>query len=174
MTEDADTWNRLVALLPEAEAREAGECWAVGEQEAALGVLVSGLVDHRVPIGETDRARISVLAEGWGEREFLTPRILRCRGDGEPSPVRLSEHAEGHDGGTGDVLVPWIGCDRCGRVLTRRHTRESWGGLSFVAWSYVITSGAGGSVVREFPGDAVDAAFADLLAVCAPEDAFGT
>ncbi|MFD8013112.1 hypothetical protein [Streptomyces sp. NPDC058955] len=167
MTEDVEVWNRLVALLPEAEAREAGECWAVGEQEAGLELLVSGLVDHRVPIGETARARISVLAEGWGEREFLTPRILRCPGDGKPSRVRLIEPADGHHAGdTGDVLVPWIGCERCGRVLTRTHTRESWGGLSYLARSYVITSPADGSVVREFPDDAVDAAFADLLAVC--------
>ncbi|MFI8320053.1 hypothetical protein [Streptomyces sp. NPDC085529] len=167
MTEDVDVWNRLVALLPEAEAREAAECWAVGEQEAGLGVLVSGLSDHRVPISETTRARIAVLAEEWGEREFLAPRIRRCRGDGERSRVRLIEPVdEPPAGGTGDVLVPWIACERCGRVLTRRHTREAWGGLSSLAWSYVVTSPVDGAVVREFPDDSVDAAFAHLLAVC--------
>lgn len=34
-----------------------------------------------------------MLAEAWGEREGLTPRILRCRGDGHLAPaVTLIEH----------------------------------------------------------------------------------
>ncbi|WP_101254920.1 hypothetical protein [Streptomyces barkulensis] len=73
MIDDADTWNRLAALLPEADAREVGDCREIGEQEAGLGLLVFGLLTHRVPISETVRARISVLAEDWGGREALTP-----------------------------------------------------------------------------------------------------
>ncbi|MFE5791175.1 hypothetical protein ACFQ8C_01235 [Streptomyces sp. NPDC056503] len=184
MTEELAVWRRLVALLPEAEAEEAGECWSIGEQEAALALLVSGLLTHQVRIGESTRARISVLAEGWGEREALTPRLLRCPGDGEPSPVRLVEAASDvvrgpGDGSADDVLVPWIACERCGGVLARKHAREPWGGLSHLARSYVITWPEGGAVVREFPADAADAAdaahsadaahtaFEALLAVCA-------
>ncbi|WP_217550206.1 hypothetical protein [Streptomyces sp. GbtcB6] len=39
---------------------------------------------------------------------------------------------------TGLVLVPWIACTRCGRILMRAHARERWGDLSYLARHYVI------------------------------------
>jgi hypothetical protein len=91
VTADAAIWNWLAALLPEAEAQEVKDCWDIGEQEAGLGLLVSGILDHRVPISETVRVQISVLAETWGERETLTPRILQCRDDGTSGHLKLIE-----------------------------------------------------------------------------------
>ncbi|WP_399552739.1 hypothetical protein [Streptomyces sp. WELS2] len=134
VTDDAVVWNRLAALLPEAEAREVKDCWDIGEQQAGLGLLVSGILGHQVPISETVRARISVLAEIWGEREALTARILQCRVEGTPGPLKLVEG----DGSTvpeamdmaedlaGLALAPWITCTRRGQVLMRAHARESW------------------------------------------------
>ncbi|MER6070089.1 hypothetical protein ABT187_14855 [Streptomyces sp. NPDC001817] len=176
MTEDVVIWNRLAALLPVAEAREIRECWDIGEQEAGLCLLVSGLLAHGVPIGETDRAQISVVAETWGERTALAPRILQCPGNGEPARVKLVER--GADGGegradgadrdeTGLVSVPWIACTRCGRTLMRVHVRESRGDLSYLAHHYVITSPDRAAVPRRFPADCADAAFAALLDECA-------
>ena len=73
MTDDAVIWNRLASLLPEAEAQQVKDCWAIGEQEAGLGLLVLNILGRQVLISETTRAQISVLAEVWGEREALTP-----------------------------------------------------------------------------------------------------
>jgi hypothetical protein len=172
---DADVWHRLAALLPDAEAEEVRECRAIGEQEAALGLLVSGLVTHRRAIDETARAQLSVLAEDWGEREALTPGILRCRADGEATVVKLVED----DGTTVDgamfraepgladlVLVPWIVCVRCGRVLMRAHDRESRGGLSYLARQYVITAPEHDTVVQSFAAESVGDAFTALLREC--------
>ncbi|KAB7835581.1 hypothetical protein [Streptomyces mobaraensis] len=170
MTDDAVLWSRLVALLPEAEAEGVEECRAVGEQEAGLGLLVSGLLDHQVPISEMVRARLSVLAEIWGEREALTPQILQCRGDGALSSVELIEgdgsavpEATGWAGQdlAGLVLVPWISCPGRGRVLMRAHTQEYWGDLSYLARHYVISEPDRG-VLRVFPADSADAAFTSL------------
>ncbi|MBB4951613.1 hypothetical protein F4556_007148 [Kitasatospora gansuensis] len=148
MTDDVVVWNQLTALLPEAEAQEVRDCWSIGEQEAGLGLLVSGILAHQVPISETVRAQISVLAEIWGEGETLTPRILQCCGDNLPAHLKVLEHGGGIEkpaGGFGQdpvgvVLVPWIACTRCSQVLMRAHNRERWGGLSYVAHHYVITS----------------------------------
>ncbi|WP_328891909.1 hypothetical protein [Streptomyces sp. NBC_00316] len=175
MTDDVVVWHQLAALLPEAEAQEIKDCWDIGEQEAGLGLLVSGLLAHQVPISETVRAQISVLAEVWGERQSLTPRILQCRGDDEPAQLKLIEHADnivnssavGGDPDVVNVLVPWIACTRCGHVLTRAHTREPWGDLSYLAGNYVITSPEGDAVQRFFPADSAGTAFAALLAECA-------
>ncbi|MGN5382074.1 hypothetical protein ACQ4WX_48070 [Streptomyces lasalocidi] len=49
------------------------DCWDIGEQEAGLGLLVAGLLAHQLPISETARAQISVLAETWGERSCSRP-----------------------------------------------------------------------------------------------------
>ncbi len=150
------------------------DCWDIGEQEAGLGLLVSGLLTHQVPISETVRAQISVLAEGWGERELLTRKILQCRGDSAPTQLKLIEHvgdiiesSGAADPDAANVLVPWITCTRCGQVLMRTHTREPWGDLSYLARSYVITSPEGDAVLRVFPADSASAAFAALLAECA-------
>ncbi|MGW3341405.1 hypothetical protein ACWDCL_28485 [Streptomyces sp. NPDC001009] len=175
MTDDAVIWNRLAALLPEAEAQEVEDSWDIGEQEAGLGLLVSGLLGHQVPISETVRAQISVLAETWGERGALTPQLLQCGDAGDPGPVRLIEGGGSTvsemTGGAqqslaGLVLVPWIACTRCGRVLMRAHARESWGDLSCLARHYIITTPNRATVVRLFPGDSVGAAFAALQRAC--------
>ncbi|MEU0031167.1 hypothetical protein [Streptomyces sp. NPDC006335] len=175
MTDDAVIWNWLAAFLPEAEAQQVKDCWDIGEQEAGLGLLVSGLLDHRVPISETARAQISVLAEIWGERETLTPRILQCRNDGTSGNLKLIEGDESivpkATGGAeqdpaGCVLVPWIACTRCGQVLMRAHARENWGDLSYLARHYVITTPNRATVLRLFPADSASAAFAALQRTC--------
>jgi hypothetical protein len=66
----------------------------------------------------------------------------------------------------GLVLVPWITCTRCGRVLMRAHARESWGDLSCPARHYVITMPNRTTVVRLCPADAADVAFAFLRRSC--------
>ncbi|MFF3788344.1 hypothetical protein [Streptomyces sp. NPDC001933] len=176
MTEGVDTWNRLTALLPPAQAEEFKDCWAIGEQEAGLGLLLSGILSNDVAISETVRAQISVLAETWGEREALTPRIRQCRGDGQSaSAVTLIEQADVLISGdtvqadrplAGLVLVPWIGCSRCGEVLMRVHISEDWGGISYLAEHYAITTPARTTVARLFPTDSADKAFTSLLQAC--------
>ncbi|MFE5407188.1 hypothetical protein ACFQ9Z_39180 [Streptomyces sp. NPDC056580] len=175
MTDDAIIWNRLAALLPEAEAQEVKDCWDIGEQEAGLGLLVSGILGHQVPISETAKAQISVLAETWGERESLTPQILQCRDDGPPGHLKLLDgdactvpEATGvaEQDLAGLVLVPWITCTRCGQVLMRAHARESWGDLSYLARYYVITTSNRATPLRLFPTDSATAAFAVLQRSC--------
>ncbi|MGW7425702.1 hypothetical protein ACWGJB_37715 [Streptomyces sp. NPDC054813] len=175
MTDDAVIWNRLAALLPAAEAQEVKDCWDIGEQEAGLGLLVSGILGHQVPISETVRAQMSVLAETWGEREALTSRILQCRDEGEPGPLKLvggdgSIVPEAMGGAEQDlaglVLVPWIVCTRCGQVLMRAHVRESWGDLSYQTRRYVITTPNRATVLQLFPGDSVGAALVSLQRAC--------
>lgn len=174
MTDDAVIWNRLAALLPETEAQEVKDCWSIGEQEAGLGLLISGILGYQVPISETDKAQISVLAETWGEREALTPQILQCRDEGRPGPLKLIESDENTvqeaiseaEDLAGLVLVPWIACTKCGQVLMRAHSRESWGNLSYLAWHYIITTPNRATVLLLFPGDSADAAFASLQRAC--------
>ncbi|MEU2619418.1 hypothetical protein ABZ642_14840 [Streptomyces sp. NPDC007157] len=175
MTDDAVIWNRLAALLPEAEAQEVKDCWDIGEQEAGLGMLVSGILGHQVPISDTVRAQISVLAETWGEREALTSRILQCRDEGEAGPLKLVEGdgsivpeqiAGAEQDLAGVVLVPWIVCARCGQVLMRAHVRETWGDLSYLARHYVITTPNRATVSRLFPADSAGAAFVSLQRAC--------
>ncbi|MEU9133115.1 hypothetical protein AB0D08_34305 [Kitasatospora sp. NPDC048540] len=52
MTDDVALWDRLAALLPEAEARQVRDCWNIGEQEAGLGLLVSGILTHSSGTGD--------------------------------------------------------------------------------------------------------------------------
>ncbi|MCM2425181.1 hypothetical protein [Streptomyces sp. RKAG337] len=176
MTDDVVVWNRLADLLPEVEAQEVRDCWDIGEQEAGLGLLVSGLLLHQMPLSETVRAEISVLAETWGEREALTPRILQCRGDDAPTQLKLIEDsggtAEEMTGGSGQdladlVLVPWIACTRCGQALMRAHVRERWGELSYLARRYVITSPDRATVLLLFPAESAGVAFTALRNGCA-------
>ncbi|MET8983589.1 hypothetical protein ABZX85_49320 [Streptomyces sp. NPDC004539] len=175
MTDDAVIWNQFTVLLPEAEAREVKDCWDIGEQEAGLGLLVSGIVGHRVPISETARAQISVLAEIWGERETLTPKILQCRVEGAPGPMKLIDGdgspvpeatAVGVQDLAGLVFVPWITCTICGQILMRVHARESWGDLSHLARYYVITTPDRATVLRLFPAASAGASFALLQYAC--------
>ncbi|MEU3574764.1 hypothetical protein AB0E96_41145 [Kitasatospora sp. NPDC036755] len=175
MDEDTALWHRIADLLPEDAARGVKDCWAIGEQESGLGLLIEGLLARQVPLGGADRAQISVLAEEWGERERLAPGLLRCPGDGVPAPVRLLEgerdEAEVLTGWSepelaGLVLVPWIGCTRCGRTLLRAHSWESWDDFSYLAECYVISTPEGDRAERIHPRGAAGAAFAELLHGC--------
>jgi hypothetical protein len=175
VTDDAAIWNRLAALLPEAEAQEVKGCWDIGEQEAGLGLLVSGILGHQVSISDAVRAQISVLAETWGERDTLTPRILQCRDDGALGHLKLIEGdastiPEAIGGAEPDLagllLVPWIACTRCGEILMRAHARESWGDLSYLSRHYIITTPNRATVLRLFPADSVGVAFAALQRAC--------
>ncbi|MFJ8039105.1 hypothetical protein ACIRBX_01160 [Kitasatospora sp. NPDC096147] len=171
---DRDRWHRLADLLPETAAEEVKECWETGEQEAGLRLLIEGLLASQTPVGGEDRARIAVFTEQWGQRELLAPGLLRCLGDGAPAAVRLLD-GEGGEGGellpgegesAGLVLVPWMRCNRCGRYLLRAHRWEDWDDLSQLAVHYPIASADLGTVLRTFPADELDAAFADLLDHC--------
>ncbi|MFG2843006.1 hypothetical protein ACGF12_07490 [Kitasatospora sp. NPDC048296] len=175
MDEDTALWHRLADLLPEPASKEVKDCWQIGEQECGLGLLVEGLLARQVPIGGADRARISVLAEQWGERERLTPGLLRCPGDSAPAGVRLldgeRDEAEVVTGWSEPeladlVLVPWIGCTRCGRILLRAHTWEPWDDFSYLAERYVISTPDCDAALRIFPSDSVGEAFAELLHGC--------
>ncbi|KJS55790.1 hypothetical protein [Streptomyces rubellomurinus] len=176
---DVDTarWDRIADLLPEPAAQEVKDAWQIGEQEGGLTVLVEGLLARQVPIGAADRAQISVLLDGWGMRHALTPGLVRCLGDGGPEPVQLldgdgeGEEAEVQTGWSepelaGLVLVPWIGCTRCGRVLLRAHRWEDWDDLSYLAEYYVIAPAGERRALRIFPYDAGQEAFDELLGNC--------
>lgn len=66
----------------------------------------------------------------------------------------------------GLLLVPWIICTRCDKVLARVHNREAWGDLSYLARHYAITTPDRTVVARLFPADSADEAFASLLQSC--------
>jgi hypothetical protein len=170
---DRDRWYRIADLLPEAAAEDVKGCWEIGEQEAGLRQLIEGLLAFQIPVSGEDRARIAVLTEEWGERELLAPGLLRCLGDGAPAAVRLldgdGEGAEllpGEGELAGQMLVPWIRCNRCGQFLLRAHHWEDWDDLSHLATHYLIASADLATVLRTFPDDAVGAAFAELLDHC--------
>ncbi|MEU9546832.1 hypothetical protein [Streptomyces mirabilis] len=176
MTKNVDTWHQLAALVPPAEAQEIRDCWDIGEQEAGLGLMVSGILSNDVAISETVRAQISVLAETWGEREALTPRILQCRSDGQSAEtVTLVEQDGSLVSGdkvtaerdlSGLILVPWISCSRCGQVLTRVHAREAWGDLSYLARNYAITTPDRAVAAQLFAADSAGKAFDSLRRSC--------
>ncbi|WP_143668030.1 hypothetical protein [Streptomyces carpinensis] len=148
MTDEATVWRSLADLLPPAPARQVMDRWSIGEQESALDLAVSALLEHDIPISASIRAQLAVASEMWGQREALEERIGRCRADGDVSALRLlaladavpltgasvSERPELAD----LLVVPWIRCAVCEQVLGRAHEREPWGGLSFLAARYVL------------------------------------
>ncbi|MDN3297632.1 hypothetical protein QWM81_27060 [Streptomyces ficellus] len=144
MISDAALWYRFAALLPEPEATHVRDCWNTGEPEAGLDALVSGLQAHQVVVSETTLVEIAVMAREWGMADVLTPRLLCCaavRSDEDDPPLRLIEHPDARPlpaRGMAHVLVPWIGCSRCGGVLARAHAVEPWGGLSFLPLHYAV------------------------------------
>ncbi|MFD7631826.1 hypothetical protein ACFV7Q_38470 [Streptomyces sp. NPDC059851] len=172
--DDAAVWDRLASMLSAGAAQAVRDCWAIGEQEAGLGMLVAGLLDEGTAISETARAELAVVAETWGERENLMPQLLRCRGDGRQADVQLIEVEtviNGADlassGGLEDLLlVPWVSCTRCGQVLMRAHALEPWGNLSYIARHYAIVSPDRGRVLRVFSDDSADESFCVLLHDC--------
>ncbi|GHH80767.1 hypothetical protein [Streptomyces capitiformicae] len=147
---EAVIWSRLATLLPDAEDVDMVQgCWDIGEQEAGLHVLVDRLTELRLPVGESARVEIAVMAEQWGVwdqrgaeiaglvQDAARPARLRVLDDDAeaPLPARtvLSEPPS-----PCSELVPWIVCPPCGRVLARSHRREEWGGLWFLAEAYVV------------------------------------
>ncbi|MER6405755.1 hypothetical protein ABT269_19900 [Streptomyces viridosporus] len=177
MIDEATQWRRFAALLPPADAAGFMDCWAIGEQEAGLDQLVAGLLQHQVPISETVRAEIAVAAEVWGMRTALAPGLGRCLGDHQgDSTLRLIEQADtvplpgssvATDTALADLLVvPWIACTRCGRVLARAHNQEPWGDLSYLVGHYVLfVPGRSTSTVLFAPDSAWDA-LAELRMSC--------
>src|SRR5262245_6589080 len=184
MTNDPAWWQGLAELLPPALAAEVMEGWSIGEQEGALDHLVSSLLDLDIAIGDGDRVRLAVTAEDWGERVALESRILQCparpdgHADGGAAGVRLIDQVDaeplpgsafGHLGSLEELLVvPWIACMRCGRVLGRAHRREPWGGLSYLAAHYVLYQ-PGRPEPAALAGPSAGEALAALSRCAAPE-----
>ncbi|WP_405980871.1 hypothetical protein [Streptomyces sp. NBC_00158] len=166
MIAEADVWNRFVSLLPDDKGYEVQVCWDIGEQEAGLDLLVSGLLEHRVAISGTTRAEISVMAEVWGMRRDISSRLLACRGDGLPSPVELVERPTTTPLATlaelADFLVvPWIR-HSSGRLLTRAHVEEPWGDLSLIPEHYAVLASPQGPTLRLFESFSAREAFEAL------------
>ncbi|MDX3763967.1 hypothetical protein ACWDBO_54895 [Streptomyces mirabilis] len=174
MTDDAGGWQQLADLLPPVDAQEVMDCWAIGEQEAGLDILVASLLRRETPISDRSRAQLAVTAEVWGQREALEPKIIQCRrhadGDGDvrviapadavsvPGPVIGSQRELAEQ-----LVVPWIACTSCQQVLGRAHTREPWGDLSYLATHYVLFSPGAVARTRLFGPSAANEAFAALI-----------
>ncbi|KMS76527.1 hypothetical protein ACM01_04905 [Streptomyces viridochromogenes] len=158
-------WSRLAALLPAAEdVDEVQGCWDIAEQEAGLDLLVGRLVELGLPVGESARTEIAVMAEQWGEWDRLGAAIVACPGeDAQPVSLRVFEDGDeeapvpldvlGERADPEQVLVPWIACVACGRVLARVHRRQEWGDLSYTAESYVVFAQDGSIEPLLFPGE---------------------
>lgn len=139
-------------------------------------MLVERPAGQGVPVGGSERAELAVTAEQWGVWDRLGASIAGCSPDaGRPArrrvcedgaeetlPVRavLPGYASPHS-----VLVPWIGCPPCGRALARVHRREEWGGLSYLAESYVVFAGDGAVAPLVFDREDEGAAWAALDAL---------
>ncbi|MEV1118973.1 hypothetical protein AB0I91_28265 [Actinosynnema sp. NPDC049800] len=151
--DEAAAWRGLAALLPPDRARDVLECRDIGEQEAGIDLLVTGLVDGDVAISGDERAGIAVIAEVWGVRESVEPTLRRCRSrDG--GRVRVVDGEPVAEDGL--VVVPWLACTGCDRVLGRVHRREPWGDLSYEAVRYVLPP-------RLFGPEEAWAAFTELV-----------
>ncbi|WP_329386110.1 hypothetical protein OG625_26970 [Streptomyces sp. NBC_01351] len=165
MTDEADVWKRFTCLLPTADADEVQGCRGIGEQEAGLDLLVGALLKHQVPLSETTRAEISVVAETWGVREAVSPRLLDCPGDGLPAALLLVEGPytlELIDPKlAGFLLVPWIRCTASGRLLIRAHAEEPWG-LSLIPEHYAVLASEQGPSLRLFDSSAAWEALQEL------------
>ncbi|MFD6391901.1 hypothetical protein [Nocardia sp. NPDC060259] len=176
---EADLWERLARLLPSAVAGENfRDCRATGSQEAGLWILIRQLIEHRVPISDRTRAEIEVLAEQWGERLARHDEIVSCEQDSDVEPsIRLlpDESSSPVDPGrlgitdsnlTGLLVVPWLECLRCGRVLDRVHVMEPWGDLRYLADYYTVRRHTAPDVEPEvFDGSDLHSAF-ELLLTC--------
>lgn len=146
-----DLWERLAALLPSTEdAENFRDCRESGHQEAGLWILMQRLLEHRVPISDRMRAEIEVLAEHWGERWARHDEIIACVRDSADggslrlvpddcsTPVDSAQLGILDSALTGLLVVPWLECMRCGRVLARVHAREPWGDSSCLAAHYIV------------------------------------
>ena len=71
------------------------DCWSIGEQEAALDLVVSSLLAQDIPISESARVLLAVTSEVWGRREALEDRTGKCRSiSDDDSSVRLLAPAD--------------------------------------------------------------------------------
>ncbi|MFF2196769.1 hypothetical protein [Streptomyces sp. NPDC058157] len=161
MIDEALVWDRLAALLPDADGDEVRVCQEVGEQEAGLGFLVDSLLRHRVRIGADTRAEICVLAEVWGVREGVARRLADCPGDGLVGGVELVEGAP-VVAPDGFLLIPWIRATGSGRLLVRAHVEEPWGDLSLIPEYYGVLASERGPVLRTFESFSAREAFEEL------------
>ncbi|MEV0241113.1 hypothetical protein AB0I06_14460 [Streptomyces sp. NPDC050674] len=172
---EAVVWSRLAGLLSApGDREEVRTCWDIGEQEAGLEVLVDRLLGQGTGVEESARAELAVMAEQWGEWDWLGARIAALPGAGEeagrlrvvPDGAEETRPAgfvlPGHPLAA-TVLVPWIACAPCGRVLARSHRREEWGALSFLAEGYVVFGPERAPAV--FPRDMPGACWAALDAL---------
>ncbi|MDX3240157.1 hypothetical protein PV392_31610 [Streptomyces sp. ME03-5709C] len=156
MTNEAAVWRQLAALLPSEDAQNVMDFWDIGEQEGGLELLVSALLRHHVAIDQTTRAEIAVVSEAWGMWPApLEPLLSQCPDNGTASVLHLIEDLAraplpGTTVGLRDhlLLIPWISCTACGRVLARAHTREPWGDLSYTPEYYLILAAGQGAVLR--------------------------
>ncbi|MFE0455372.1 hypothetical protein ACFW2D_29725 [Streptomyces sp. NPDC058914] len=175
MTEEATVWRSLAPLLPPVQAREVTDLRSIGEQEAALGLIVSGLLALNIAIREDTRALLAVTAEEWGEREVLEERISQCRSlHPDDSGVRVIATTDADplagpslttEPALADLLVvPWLTCVRCGTVLGRAHSREPWGDLSYLARHYVLFRPAEAAQPTLFGPEAAREAYAAVAA----------
>ncbi|TQM33445.1 hypothetical protein [Nocardia bhagyanarayanae] len=148
---EVDLWERLAALLPSIEDADSfRDCRESGHQEAGLWMLVQRLLEHQVPVSDRTRAEMEVLAEHWGERLARHDEILssvrdsadansiRLLPDDRSTPVDPAQVGITGSALTGLLVVPWIECLRCGRVLARVHAQEPWGDLRYLAAHYVV------------------------------------
>jgi hypothetical protein len=160
-------WSRLAGLLPGAEdVDEIQGCWDIGEQEAGLFRLVDRLFELGLPVDDRMRAELAAMASQWAVRDQLAKDVVDLPGfQGE---LRVVEGLEPVDRGD-MVLVPWMRCEPCGRILALEHRHESWGALSFSPVSYVVSvpDGSGTQYVYDAEGqDAVWRALDRLTATC--------
>ncbi|MEV7884721.1 hypothetical protein ACWD3I_15730 [Streptomyces sp. NPDC002817] len=160
-------WSRLAGLLPGAEdVNQVQGCWDIGEQEGGLSYLVDRLFALGLSVDDVTRAELAAMASQWGVWDQLATDIVDL--PGAQGKVRVVEGLEPVDR-DGMALVPWMRCERCGRILALEHRHEAWGGLSFMPVSYVVSvpDDVGTPLVFDAEGpDAVWRALAALTATC--------
>ncbi|MEU7075893.1 hypothetical protein AB0B30_37765 [Streptomyces narbonensis] len=170
MTDEAARWRRCATLLPPAEAEEFTDCWEIGEQEAGLDLLVATLLERQEPISDTVRVEIAVIAERWGVWATLAPGLRRCVGSGpgdgslklvDPAGAAPLPYASADDP---LVVVPWLACTRCDRILARVHHRGGWGDFSHARSRYVLSDRD--VPAREFEREELWDAVNELRAPC--------
>lgn len=169
---EAKVWTRLAGLLPSPEDVEMIQgCWDIGEQEAGLWQLVEKLLEQGVGVDGFRRAEIAAMAVQWDVWDQYGEDIVALPDDpGRPGPLRVYVGMEPVEEGE-RLLVPWMRCLPCDRILTRSHERASWGMLHCPS-GFVVTARGEAPLVfdNEEPG-AVWAALAAVSATCrAPGD----
>ncbi|KKD06014.1 hypothetical protein TN53_21175 [Streptomyces sp. WM6386] len=159
-------WTRLAGLLPSPEDVElVQDCWDIGEQEGGLWQLVEKLLAQGVRVDGCTRAEIAAMAVQWDVWDQHRHDIVALPDDpARPGPLRVYADMEPVEEGD-RLLVPWIRCTRCDRILSRSHERTSWGMLHYPS-GYLVT--LRGEAPLEFDNEEPDAVWAALAAVSAP------